>query len=53
MSEALKKRLLDRTFKYTKASETDVARTFARIRKQQKEAQAKRPAKVEPIKRRA
>lgn len=49
MTEALRKRLLDRTFKYTKASETDVAKTFARIKRQQKEAEAAQPANVKAI----
>jgi hypothetical protein len=59
MNEAHRKRLLDKTFRYVKSSETDVARTFARIRKQIKEAEAAKAApKVAavaptPIKRRA
>jgi hypothetical protein len=45
MSDPLRKRLLERTFKYTRASETDVSKTFARIRRQLKEAEAK-PVKL-------
>lgn len=50
MSEALKQRWRDPAWKYTRSDSTDVARTFARIRRQQAEA-AKKPApKVTPIK---
>jgi hypothetical protein len=51
VSDPLRKRLLERTFKYTKASETDVARTFARIKKQLKEAEAAaaKPVNVKTI----
>ena len=55
MTDPLRKRLLEKTFKYVRASDTDVARTFARIRRQQKEAQAAaaQAANVKPIKRSA
>lgn len=50
MSDPLRKRLLERTFKYTKSGETDVARTFARIRRQMKEAEAiQESANIKPI----
>jgi hypothetical protein len=49
VSETTRRRLLERTFKYVKASDTDVARTFARIRRQQKETEAAQPANVKPI----
>lgn len=44
--------LMDPSFKYVSASRTNVAATFARIRRQQKEAEAAKPAKpgvVAPI----
>lgn len=47
------KSLLDRSFKYVPAASTDIRRTFARIRAEQKAAQAASDAKVSPIKRRA
>lgn len=50
MSEALRKRLLDPAFRYVKASETDVSKTWARVRRQLKEAEAvKQAANVKPI----
>ena len=49
MSEALRKGLLEGR-KYTKASETDVAATFRRIRREMKAAEAvKQVATVRPI----
>lgn len=51
MSEARKPRLLDPSFKYVPASKTNIAATFARIRRQLKEAeQAKQAANVRPLK---
>lgn len=51
------KSLLDRSFKYTSSVETDLAATFRRIRREQKEqdearaaAEAETKAKVKPIK---
>lgn len=44
------KSILDRTFKYTNAASTDLAKTFARIRAEQKKADAK-PSTVAPFKR--
>ena len=50
MNDPLRKRLLDRTFKYTRASETDVAATFRRIKRQQKqEAEAAKALKQLPV----
>lgn len=49
MNEALRKRLLDPTHRYVKASDTDVARTFARIRKQQKAEAEARQTNVKPL----
>jgi hypothetical protein len=45
-------RLLDKGFRYYPSSDTDVARTFARVRRQMKEAEkAKLPAaNVKPLK---
>lgn len=40
MSDPTRKRLLERTFKYVPASKTNVAATFARIRRQLKEDEA-------------
>jgi hypothetical protein len=37
------------TFKYTRAAETDVSKTWARFRKEQKEAEAARPKKPESV----
>jgi hypothetical protein len=42
------KSILDATFKYTPASHTNIAKTFARIRKEQREqAEAEAQAKAE------
>lgn len=43
--------LMDPTFKYVKSGETDIRKTFARIRRQMKEAaeQPKKPPTVRPI----
>lgn len=53
MSDPLRKRLLDKTFRYVKAGDTDVAATFRRIRKQlkeQAEQEAAKPAEnVKPL----
>jgi hypothetical protein len=44
--------LLDPTFRYTPAAATDLRKTFARIRREQrKAAQAQQPQRVIPIKR--
>jgi hypothetical protein len=48
--------LMDPAFKYRRAAETDVAATFARIRRQQKaeaEAANRQPANVKPLTRKA
>lgn len=51
MSDPTRKRLLERTFKYTRASETDLEATFRRIRRQQKEADSiKESANVKQLK---
>lgn len=47
----MKTGLMDPKFRYTKSGETDIAKTFARIRRQLKaEADAKQAANVRPIK---
>jgi hypothetical protein len=54
MTDPLRKRLLEKTFRYVKSGETDVSKTFARIRRQMKEAEAAKPVhsvNVAPIKR--
>lgn len=47
------KSILDPTFKYTNAANTDIRATFRRIRKEQaeqaKQAEAEQAAKVQPI----
>ncbi len=48
MNEALKRRLLTPDFVYRKAAETDIRKTFARIKREQA---AKQSAVVTPIKR--
>ncbi len=65
MSDPTRKRLLERTpngkpsHPYTKSGDTDVARTFARIKRQQKEAAELEKAQpvnvksIQPQKRRA
>jgi hypothetical protein len=50
MSDALKKRLLDKSFRYTRASETDIAKLFQRIKRAQKEAE-KQPVNVKKLER--
>lgn len=49
MSDTTRRRLLEPGFVYRKASETDLAATFKRIRRQQKAQQ--QSATVTPIKR--
>lgn len=44
------KSILDPSFKYTKAVETDLRKTFARIRREMKEQQEIEAKKVQPIK---
>jgi hypothetical protein len=41
--------ILDPRFRYTSASKTDIAKTFARIRREQKALQAERETKVTSI----
>lgn len=54
MSDPLRKRLLNPGFRYYRAAETDVARTFKRIRREQREADEQAKAQnVSPIKRKA
>jgi hypothetical protein len=44
--------LMDPSFRYVRAAETNIAKTFQRIRRQQKEAEAaKQAANVRPMKR--
>jgi hypothetical protein len=50
MSEATKKRWKDPTWKYVPREATDIRKTFARVKRQQKEAEAVKAAKVTPIK---
>jgi len=50
------KSLLDPAFKYTPACATDIRKTFARVRKEREQAEAKLRdaiAKVQPLKRSA
>lgn len=48
------KSILDRTFKYVPAAKTDVRKTFARIRREQREAEeAAKVSNIKPIKRKA
>lgn len=54
------KSIFDRSFRYTNAASTDIAKTFARIRREQREQQrlqeaaaADAKAKVAPIKTKA
>lgn len=42
-------RLLDPSFKYVKAADTDVAKTFARVRREMKEQAAKPAPNVKPL----
>ncbi len=42
-------RLLDPQFKYVPARETDIAKTFARLRREQARAKAETRSKVIPI----
>lgn len=44
------KSILDPTFRYTPAAATDLRKTFARIRREQRKAQ-EQPKRVIPIKR--
>lgn len=51
------KSIFDKSFRYTNAASTDIAKTFARIRREQREqqrlreaAEAESKAKVAPIK---
>lgn len=55
MSDPKKTRLYEKGWRYYPASDTNVARTFARIRRQQREAAeaAKQPVNVKPIRRQA
>lgn len=45
----MKARLLDPAFKYTPAAQTDISKTFARIRREMKEAAKAQPANVKPL----
>lgn len=45
-------RIYDPDFKYVPAAKTDIRKTFARIRRQQAEAERERVAKVKPLQRR-
>ena len=44
------KRITDPDFKYTNAASTDIRKTFARVRREQKAAAEKVPHRVIPIK---
>lgn len=48
MSDPTRTRLLEPGFKYTRAAETNIARTFARIRREQKN-EAAQAENVKPI----
>jgi len=43
------KSILDRTFRYTPSFETDLRKTFARIERERKAAQADKPAPGHPL----
>lgn len=43
------KRITDPTFRYVNAAETDIRKTFKRIREQQKQAEQEREAKVRSL----
>lgn len=43
------KSILDPSFKYTSSVNTDVAKTFARVRREQRLREAERDAKVTPL----
>ena len=49
MSDPKRARCYDKDWRYTPQSESDIRKTFARIRRQQKEEEAARPANVKPI----
>ena len=50
MSEALRKRWLDKSWRYTRSESTDISRTFAKARKAMKDAEALRESEnVKPI----
>lgn len=42
--------ILNQTFKYTNAASTDIRKTFARVRREQKANAAEVAVKVQPIK---
>jgi hypothetical protein len=46
-----KARLLDKSFKYVPAAETDIRATFKRIRREMAAAKKAAPANVKPLKR--
>ena len=47
------KRILDKSFKYVPAVETDLKKTFARIRAEQRKSAEETQAKVQPLKRKS
>jgi plasmid stabilization system protein ParE len=49
MSDPKRKRLYESGFKYTPAAETDIRKTFARIKRQQTEAAKAQPANVKQL----
>ena len=51
MSDPTEKRWKDKSWRYFKADETNIERTFQRIRRQQKEAEAEKkpPANVKTL----
>ena len=46
-------RMVNKDFKYTPAARTDIRKTFERIRREMKEAEAEKSAIIRPMKRQA
>lgn len=56
MTDPKRARCFDKDWRYVPSNETDISKTFARLKRQQKEAEAareKQPKNIAPIKRRA
>ena len=53
MNDTLRTRLYEPGWKYVPAAATDISKTFARIKRQQREQPSKAAATVTPIKRSA
>lgn len=49
MTDPTRARVFDKSWKYTKRDESDIRKTFARVRREQKAAEAARPP-AKPIK---